>query len=50
MASLAYMINNSAATSAMTIALNATAYAAAQSDTGVQAALTAKPLVTLAQA
>ena len=50
MASLAYMINNSAATSAMTITLNATAYAAAQSDTNVQAALTAKPLVTLARA
>ena len=50
MASLAYMINNSAATSAITITLHSSAYSAAQSDTSVQSALLAKPLVTLAQA
>ena len=50
MTSLAYMINNSSATSAITITLHSSAYSAAQSDTSVQSALLAKPLVTLAQA
>ena len=50
MTSLAYMISNSSATSAITITLHSSAYSAAQSDTSVQSALLAKPFVTLAQA
>lgn len=47
-ASVAYMINNSAATSAITITLHATAYARATADADVQAALTAHSSVALA--
>jgi hypothetical protein len=49
MESIEYMITN-AKTATITITLHATAYAAAQSDAGVQAALTAKPNVSLASA
>lgn len=49
-ASILYMINNEAATSAITITLHATSYARAIADTDVQTALQNHPLVTLASA
>ncbi len=49
MASLAYMINN-AGTATLAITLDSNVYIAAQSDADVQAALTAKTNVTLADA
>lgn len=49
-ASILYMINNEAATSAITITLHATAYARAIADADVQTALSTHPLVTLASA
>ena len=49
MSSIEYMITN-AGTANITITLHPTAYAAAQSDAGVQAALTAKTNVSLASA
>ena len=45
--SILYAINNSAATSAITIRLHPTAYAKYSADSDIQAALAAKPLVTL---
>lgn len=47
--SILYMVQNSAATSAITITLHPTAYAMAIADEGVQAALEAHPLVSLAR-
>ena len=49
-ASVAYMINNVGTTSAITITLHATAYAAATADADVTAALAAHTNVSLAQA
>lgn len=48
--SILYIINNSAATSAITITLHPTAYAMAQADTEIQTALSNHPFVTLASA
>lgn len=48
--SILYAINNSAATSAITINLHPTAYAKYSADSDIQAALAAKPLVTLISA
>ena len=48
--SILYIINNSAATSAITITLHPTAYAMAQADTDIQTALSNHPFVTLASA
>lgn len=48
--SILYAINNSAATSAITIRLHPTAYTKYSADSDIQAALTAKPLVTLISA
>lgn len=48
--SILYNINNSAATSAITIRLHPTAYAKYSADSDIQAALAAKPLVTLISA
>lgn len=48
--SLLYIINNSAATSAITITLSAASYAKFNADPDVTAALDTKPLVSLAQA
>lgn len=45
--SILYAINNSAATSAITIRLHPTAYAKYSADSDIQEALAAKPLVTL---
>jgi hypothetical protein len=49
-ASILYMINNEAATSAITITLHATAYARAMADADITAALTNHPNVSLASA
>lgn len=49
-ASVLYMIQNEASTSAITITLHATAYARALTDADVQAALAAHPNVSLASA
>ena len=49
-ASILYMINNEAATSAITITLHATAYARATADADITAALANHPNVTLASA
>lgn len=48
--SILYIINNSAATSAITITLHPTAYAMAQADTEIQTALSNHPFITLASA
>ena len=48
--SILYLIQNSAATSAMTVTLHPTAYAMAIADSDIQAALQQKTLVSLAQA
>lgn len=48
--SILHNINNSAATSAITIRLHPTAYAKYSADSDIQAALAAKPLVTLISA
>ena len=48
--SILYLIQNSAATSAITVTLHPTAYAMATADTDIQAALQQKTLVSLAQA
>lgn len=49
-ASILYMIQNEAASNAITITLHATAYARAMADADVQAALTAHPNVSLVSA
>ena len=49
-ASVLYMIQNEAATSAITITLHPTAYARAVADADVQTALAAHPNVSLASA
>lgn len=48
--SILYLIQNSAATSAITVTLHPTAYAMAIADSGIQAALAEKTYVSLAQA
>lgn len=48
--SILHIINNSAATSAITITLHPTAYAMAQADSEIQTALSNKPFLTLASA
>lgn len=48
--SILYMIQNSAATSAITITLHPTAYAMAMADSEIQAALESKTYVSLASA
>lgn len=50
LASVVYMVENAANTSAITITLHATAYARAIADSDVQAALEAHPTITLASA
>ena len=47
--SILYMIQNEAATTAISITLNASAYDRAMADADIQAALTAHPNVTLAK-
>jgi hypothetical protein len=48
--SILYMINNEAATAAITITLHADAYARAMADAEITAALVAHPNVSLAKA